>query len=30
MRKIELSAQAQKRLHEITGYYLLNESIEKA
>ncbi len=29
MRKIELSAQAQKRLHEIMGYYLLNESIER-
>lgn len=29
MRKVEFSAQAQKRLHEITDYYLLNESVEK-
>ena len=29
MRKIELSDQAQKRLHEITDYYVLNESIER-
>lgn len=30
MRKIELSAQAQKRLHEIMDYYLMNESIERS
>lgn len=29
MRKIELSAQAQKRLDEITDYYLLHESVER-
>jgi plasmid stabilization system protein ParE len=29
MRKIELSAQAQKRLHEITDYYLFHESPER-
>ncbi len=29
MRKIELSVQAQKRLHEIMDYYLLNESFER-
>lgn len=29
MRKVELSDQAQKRLHEITDYYLLHESIER-
>lgn len=29
MMKIELSAQAQKRLHEIMEYYLLNESYER-
>lgn len=29
MRSIELSAQAEIRLHEITDYYLANENVER-
>lgn len=29
MRSIELSAQAEISLHEITDYYLANESVER-